>query len=176
MNDPRPALRAMEDRYAARERLFLLHLDLTWRCPLACPHCYLPSRASDELDTGAWLDLMDQARRLEVAQVVLSGGEPMLRSDFATLLHAARDRGFAVLVKTTGLDLEDRDADRFARLGWVFVDLSLHSLDPAAHDAFVGLPGAWHRTVRAIDALSARGVHVRIARNLVAGKIGRAHV
>jgi radical SAM protein with 4Fe4S-binding SPASM domain len=167
--NPRDALRALEKRYADQGRLFLVHLDLTWRCPLSCPHCYLGERKSPELDTGAWLDLLDQARALEVAQVVLSGGEPMARKDFGILLEAARARGFAVLVKTTGLWLTAADADRFAALRWVLVDISLHSATAAIHDAFVGRDGAWAEAVRAVDALLARGVSVRIARSVVEG-------
>lgn len=169
MTDPRPSLRALEARYGQRGRVFLLHLDLTWRCPLDCPHCFLGDRLSDELGTEAWLELLDQARDQQVVEIVLSGGDPMVRKDFTLLLEAARDRGFVVLVKTTGLHLGPADADRFARLGWVLADVSLHSLDPAVHDAFVGRAGAWRKAVDAIEALRGRGVPVRITRNLLDG-------
>ncbi len=167
--DSSDALRSLEKRYAERGRLFLVHLDLTWRCPLTCPHCYLGDRKSPELDTAAWLGLLDEARQLQVAQVVLSGGEPMVRDDFRVLLEAARARGFAVLVKTTGLRLTAADIDRFAALRWVFVDISLHSANAEAHDAFVGRTGAWATATRAIDALRRRGVLVRVARSVVEG-------
>jgi len=167
--DPRDTLRALEKRYADRGRLFLVHLDLTWRCPLTCPHCYLGDRESPELDTAAWLGLLDEARQLQVAQVVLSGGEPMVRDDFRILLEAARARGFAVLVKTTGLRLTAADIDRFAALRWVLVDVSLHSANAEVHDAFVGRVGAWAKATRAIDALRRRGVSVRVARSVVEG-------
>jgi AdoMet-dependent heme synthase len=171
MTDPRPALRALEARYATRGRLFLLHLDVTGRCPLDCAHCYLGAgrTAPDGLSTADWLRLMDQARDLQVARLVLSGGEPMARPDFDDLLHGARDRGFAVLVKTTGLLLGEGDADRWARRGWVSADVSLHAAAPAVHDAFVGRPGAWQAAVLAIDRLRDRGIFVRVTRSAVPG-------
>lgn len=167
--NPRDALRGLERRYSERGRLFLVHLDLTWRCPLSCPHCYLGERQSDELDTATWLGLLDEARDLQVAQVVLSGGEPMARRDFGILVEAARVRGFAVLVKTTGLLLTAADVDRFARLRWVLVDVSLHSASAAVHDAFVGLTGAWEKAVQGIEALRTHGVSVRLSRSVLEG-------
>jgi radical SAM protein with 4Fe4S-binding SPASM domain len=169
MNDMWTVLRALENRYLDCHRLFLLHIDLTWRCPLTCPHCYLVGSHADELSKEAWIKVLDQAKSLAIAQVVLSGGEPMIRRDFNDILQAARSRGFAVLVKTTGILLTEQTVDLFADLGWIMVDISLHSIEPHVHDAFTGLPGSWNRAAAAIESLRGRNVPVRVTRSLVEG-------
>ena len=51
--------------------------ELTYRCPLSCPYCSNPvemAKKESELDTEVWLDVFDQAAKLGVLQLHLSGG------------------------------------------------------------------------------------------------------
>src|SRR6185436_10251355 len=68
--------------------------ELTHRCPLQCPYCSNPlalERASKELSTQTWLDVLTQAANLGVLQLHLSGGEPTVRRDLEEIVaHAAR--------------------------------------------------------------------------------------
>jgi len=167
----RRSLREMEALYRARGRLFLLHLDLTWRCPLACAHCYLgprDPRHSQELPARDWVSFLQQARRRQVVRVVLSGGEPLLHPGFFEVLEACGALGLAVLVKTTGWFPEDVP-DRLCRIPFLSVDVSLHHLDPAVHDAFTGRPGSHRAAVATIEDCARRGIPVRVTRSLVQG-------
>jgi len=163
----------MEAVYRLRRRLFLLHLDLTWRCPLACHHCYLgPGTApgAQELSGRDWSAFLEEARRLQVVRVVLSGGDPMLHPDFREILQRCAALGFSVLVKTTGWRLgEPGLVDLLAAVPFLSVDLSLHHLDPEMHDAFTGRPGSHRVALNTIRALQQRGIPIRITRSLVRG-------
>ena len=58
--------------------------ELTHRCPLACPYCSNPlvlEGRADELSAAEWARVFDEAARLGVLQLHLSGGEPMSRRD-----------------------------------------------------------------------------------------------
>lgn len=169
----RDSLRQMEALYRLHNRLFLLHLDLTWRCPLQCHHCYLgpesPSGPS-ELPGRDWVSVLEEARRLQVVRVVLSGGDPMLHRDFLDILLCCASLGFSVLVKTTGWRLGDPGVlDHLARVPFLSVDISLHHLDPEVHDSFTGRRGSHQVAQAAIRALRHRGIPVRITRSLVMG-------
>jgi hypothetical protein len=71
----------------------LPHLDveLTERCNNACLHCYINRPAADaaaqgrELTTAQWQDLFRQAADLGALSLRFTGGEPLLRPDFAEL-------------------------------------------------------------------------------------------
>jgi len=155
-----PALKRIWNRHG---RVFGLHLDLTWGCPLRCVHCCLPRHrdGSGELPAGAWVRVLDEAARMGVFQVTLSGGDPMARRDFWTVLEAARERLFLVILKTTGLRVTSAVAARIARMRHVIVDVSLHG-GPEEHDRIVGMPGAHRRTVAAVRLLRAAGVRTRV--------------
>lgn len=132
--------------------------NLTQRCNLRCAHCYLDAGArrrggAGELSTNEALALVDAiAEASPGAMLVLSGGEPMLRPDLHDIARRAAQRSLTVVVGTNGTTLDDDAVRALAAAGVRGVGVSLDSLDPARHDAFRGVPGAWERTVRGIDA------------------------
>src|SRR5262249_57812174 len=74
-------------------RPYTLVAELTYRCPLRCVYCSNPvdfARDSSELSTEEWCRTFSQAAALGVVQVHLSGGEPAVRPDLATLVSHAR--------------------------------------------------------------------------------------
>src|SRR5262249_34932056 len=80
---------------APRPPLGLL-AELTHRCPLGCPYCSNPlalDARERELDTGTWARVFEEAARLGVLQVHLSGGEPGARRDLVEITGAARSSG-----------------------------------------------------------------------------------
>ncbi len=138
------------------KELRLLAFNLTRRCNLACPHCYLDADAlhehdPDELDTRAVLQILDQIAALgDSTMVVLTGGEPLVRPDLETICRHGAGRGLVMVVGTNGIMLTSRRVNALKAAGVTGVGISLDSLDPERHDRFRGLPGAWHRTMAAI--------------------------
>ncbi len=141
-------------------------LELTYRCPLNCRHCYLHGEkvaTSDERSTAEWKSVMDGLADLGTLFLVFTGGEPFLRPDFDDLFFHARKRRFAVSILTSGMGV---DADRIRRLATRGIDeaqVSLHHIDAKNHDEFVGIPGAYDAAWRALLAFRDAGVSVRAA-------------
>lgn len=70
--------------------------------------------------------------------VTLSGGEPLMQSDFASaLLRACRDKGWHTAMETTGLASQAVLEKVVPLLDVVLLDLK--SIDPAAHKAGTGV-------------------------------------
>ncbi len=150
------------------EAPFLVALNLTRRCNLKCAHCYLDAgtRADgggDELTTAEVKAVLDDIAALsDETMVVLTGGEPMLRPDLEAVAgHGAR-LGLMMVVGTNGTALDERRVARLQQAGVSGVGISLDSLDPAYHDGFRGYPGAWKRTMAAIDACRRGGLAFQI--------------
>lgn len=163
----------LPDVYRAHGLPMRLHLDLTLRCPLRCPHCYVAERDSraSEMSTTEVGRVLEEARDLKVLFLLVSGGEPMLRPDFFEVLEAGRRLGFHLHVKTTGLYLGRAEARHLARLAPIRVDLSIHGARAVTHDRFVGMPGAFEKAVSAFKALIDAGVRVGIRTNVVTGNV-----
>lgn len=97
------------------EAPYLIALNLTERCNLACAHCYLDAKvlkegAVDELGTDELKRVLSEIAEVgPEAMVVLTGGEPMLRRDLPELARHASGLGLMVVVGTNGMLLrEDR--------------------------------------------------------------------
>ena len=84
------------------DRPYVVSWNLTYRCNLACEHCYLdaggrPSLADDdafadrrELNTEQCHDVVDQiASFAPEALTILTGGEPLLRRDILSIVRHA---------------------------------------------------------------------------------------
>jgi MoaA/NifB/PqqE/SkfB family radical SAM enzyme len=115
----------------------LSHL-LTGRCNARCPTCLWRDPGRDELDTQTIGWLYREAARTGISQVVLWGGEPLLRPDLPAILKSAKDAGLLTTLVTNG-----RLAGECWRAIRGLVDVLILSLDDAgvAHDRLRGVPG-----------------------------------
>jgi radical SAM protein with 4Fe4S-binding SPASM domain len=142
----------------APSELFLLAVNLTQRCNLACAHCYMDAQTlqhggDGELRTEEVCRLLDEiAARSTSTMVVLTGGEPLLRADLESLVAHGTARGLAMVVGSNGMALTDLRVRSLKAAGTMGVGISVDSLDPQRHDAFRGLPGAWQKTMNGIEA------------------------
>ena len=56
-------------------------LELTYRCNLRCPFCYIPDKTgNDELTTQEWFDIINQIPPFSLISFV--AGEVLLKEDF----------------------------------------------------------------------------------------------
>jgi MoaA/NifB/PqqE/SkfB family radical SAM enzyme len=143
---------------------FLIALNLTQRCNLACDHCYLDAKilkegSTDELDTGEIKSVLSDIAALSPeCMVVLTGGEPLLRRDIEELAAHASARGLMVVIGSNGLMLTPKRVESLKRACVAGIGISLDSLVPEKHDVFRGRKGAWEKTMAAIDACVAGGL------------------
>ncbi len=138
--------------------------NITSACNLRCSHCYLDAgrRAQDELSTDEAFRLIDGMARAGTELLILTGGEPLLRADLPLLATRASGHGMAVVLGTSGTLLTRQRALDLAESGVAAAAISIDSLDPARHDAFRGVPGAWERAVEGIEACRAAGLEVLV--------------
>jgi AdoMet-dependent heme synthase len=147
---------------------FLVALNLTRRCNLRCDHCYLDAgtRADGEqgeLTTDEVKKVIDEIAALsQECMVVMTGGEPLLRSDIETLVAYAAEQQLMVVLGTNGVLLDSSRAERLKAAGLAGAGISVDSLKPDFHDDFRGCPGAWGKTMNALDACRDAGLAFQI--------------
>lgn len=132
--------------------------NLTRRCNLACSHCYISAgawrSADDELDTTACRAIIDQVLEVNDAPIlILSGGEPLVRSDLEEIAGHASEGGATVVVGTNGTGLTPRRIASLQRSGVQGVALSVDSLNARYHDRFRHRDGALEDTLAAVPRL-----------------------
>ncbi|RMG44074.1 MAG: radical SAM protein [Acidobacteria bacterium] len=134
-------------------KLFQLWIHVTSTCNLRCAHCYYPvERPGRELPLDVARQLFDQAARLGVRQIVLSGGEPMLHSQILDLVRLCRHTApFHIKVISNGTMPGENVFDHLVEM----IDdlqISIDGIDAATHDAIRG-KGAFARVVRVFKRL-----------------------
>jgi radical SAM protein with 4Fe4S-binding SPASM domain len=156
----------MEDRTTFRPAL--VSWNLTRKCNLNCPHCYLDAGDADEdeLSTRECLELIGELDALGTEMLILTGGEPLLRRDIYEIASAASSRGMWVVMGTNGVLVNEHVAQKMIECGVKGVGISIDSVDPERHDAFRGGPGssvsAWKHSMRALEICRSHGLEVLV--------------
>jgi PqqA peptide cyclase len=135
--------------------------ELTHRCPLQCPYCSNPlalERATGELDTATWLDVLAQAADLGVLQLHLSGGEPTARRDLEDIVEQAAKVGLYCNLITAGVLLTRTRLEELARRGLAHVQISIQDADLANADRIAGSTGAHAKKLEVAGWVRALGL------------------
>src|SRR6202043_2296811 len=148
-----------------------VHLDLTYRCNERCIHCYLDHHDHGEMTTVEIKDLLDHMAEAGVFYLTISGGEIMMRRDFFEILEHARKRTFCIKLKSNGILIRKKEADRIKALGVESVQISIYSHVPEVHDAITKLPGSLKQSIEAIRRLRAHGIQATLANVLMAQNV-----
>ena len=154
--------------FDAGARPFLVLLELTRACELACAHCRadaIRTRDPDEMDGGEVRAIFDDLASLGSPRpiVVLTGGDPLQRSDLTALVAYGARLGLTVAVSPAGTPRAT--VGRFAALreaGAGTVSLSIDGGSSVAHDAFRRVIGSFSWTVDACRAARAAGLRVQV--------------
>ena len=106
--------------------------EITHRCPVHCLYCSNPLalvRREDELPTGTWLRVLEEAAALGVLHVHLSGGEPLAYPGVVALAARASDLGLYTNLITSGVGLTRARAQALRDAGLGSVQLSVQAAD-----------------------------------------------
>ncbi len=151
-------------------RPYVVSWNLTYRCNLACEHCYLDAGGTpqvgtenfadrSELNTEECFKVIDELAAFAPECVtILTGGEPLLRRDILEIVRRAAERGLWVVVGTNGVSITENLARRLAEAGARGLSLSLDALDADRHDRFRMVRGAWRNTVQGAEILNRTGL------------------
>lgn len=152
----------------------LISWNLTRKCNLKCPHCYLEAGDADEreLTSDECHALIEEFRSLGTEMLILTGGEPLLRRDIYDIASHASEAGMWVVMGTNGVLVNDHVADKMVECGVKGVGISIDSVDPAKHNSFRGGPNAWELSVRALDVCRRRGMEVLVQSTVTSMNVG----
>jgi radical SAM protein with 4Fe4S-binding SPASM domain len=143
----------------------LVFWEVTKGCNLRCIHCRASATelsSPSDLETRTALGIIDQIAEAANPILVLSGGEPLYRSDIFQLARYATDKGLRVALATNGTLVTKDVARMIVDSGVKRVSISLDGADALTHDAFRGIPGAFDAAVYGLRNLKALGMSVQI--------------
>ncbi len=133
-----------------------VYWEMTQACALACRHCRaeaVPEPHPNELGFEDALRLLDQIKDFgdPLPQLILTGGDPLMRQDLHPIIVEARKRGIGVSITPAATKALTREVlEKLIELGVDGLGLSLDASTAEVHDAIRGVPGTFDRTVQAM--------------------------
>lgn len=137
--------------------------ELTYRCNQACCHCYCSlgindRRKAEELTTPEVKRILDEMADAGCLWLLLTGGEVLVREDFAEIYMHAIKRGMITEVFTNGTMIDDRMARLFSEHRPLGIDISVYGSRPELHDTITGVKGSFAKTMDGLSCLKKRKV------------------
>ena len=133
-----------------------VYWEMTQACALACRHCRaeaVPEPHPRELTLEEGRQFLRQIREFgdPLPQLILTGGDPLLRTNLYELIAEARRLGIRVSITPAATSRLTREVlVNLIEQGVEGLGLSLDGSTAERHDSIRGIPGTFERTMQAI--------------------------
>ena len=132
---------------------------ITRKCNYRCRGCNVWKEQDErELSAEDIKKGMDILKKLGVAEIVISGGDPLLRDDIGEIINHATKHFLTTVYDNGSMAAKKMDVLK----GVDFVAISIDSLDEAKNDYIKAVPGAWKKATETVEILHNEGINVAV--------------
>lgn len=136
------------------------HIDLTYRCNNSCRHCWLriPANSPEKNDEMTFDDIrriVDEARSMGCRKWGISGGEPMLRPDFADIFDYITNKSVGYTLNTNGTLITPEIASLLTRKGTKMI--ALYGADAEVYENVTGNPHGFEQVMQGLAYMKKAG-------------------
>ena len=129
-------------------------LELTSKCNFSCVHCYNGNATSkEELSTDEWKKVIDQVADAGLLFLLLTGGEPLLRHDFAELYLYAIKKGLKITLFTNGSLFDDSTIELLQHYPPMGIEITLYGASEKAYQQVTGKEKVFARCLENLGKL-----------------------
>mgnify|MGYP000149629218 FL=1 len=135
--------------------------NMTQRCNLRCIHCYAQATAHSqkEIGTEPAKDVIRDLADFGSPVLLLSGGEPLMRSDLGELAAFAVNQGMRAVISTNGTMITREKARELRSIGLSYVGISIDGTREV-HDRFRQVDGAFDLAMQGVENCQQEGLKV----------------
>jgi len=155
------------DKMKNGRNVFSFDLEVTARCNNDCTHCYICLPAGDDKAKEQELTLFqigriaDEAIALGAVWVLITGGEPLLRNDFAEIYLLLKRKGLLISVFTNATMVRQEHVDLFKKYPPRDIEVSVYGATKETYEKVTRRPGSFDAFIRGLRLLEGSGVKVR---------------
>lgn len=156
---------AMRRRAVAEELPLHGTFALTHRCNFRCVHCYIQPGARPperELSTVEWLTLAQEAADAGCFSILLTGGEPLLRADFAEIYLGIRKMGIHVMLFTNASRVDEQVIRALQAAPPRLIEVTVYGASAETYQRVTGQTEGFDHALRGIALLRQAGLPVRL--------------
>ena len=152
----------------------LVAFEVTRRCRFNCRHCRANADCAGdekELTTKQCEKILASVADFAKCTIILTGGEPMERSDIYELIRYGRGLGLQMVMATCGYAIDDAAIAGLKEAGVSALSISLDGACAKTHDAFRQTEGAFDLAVGAAEAARLAGMRFQINTTITKGNV-----
>ena len=152
-----------EETFRTKYSLSRVHVDISSRCNERCVHCYIPEKNKCTIMSEKVFDrILFQCRSMNVLNITISGGEPLLNPNLKRFLLECSRYNFSVNLLSNLTLLSEELIDLIASNPLISIQTSLYSMDESVHDSITRKKGSFEQTLHSIKELHARNIPIQI--------------
>ena len=136
-----------------------IHWSITGNCNFRCRHCYMdaPAGRDGSLSIEECFFIIDQIAGCGIYSVEITGGEPLIRSDFWDIVDRLLEKGIHISqIYTNGWLVDEKLLDAFAERE-LYPSFSMSFDGLYWHDWMRGCPGSEKQTLKALKLCYEKG-------------------
>lgn len=141
-----------------------IHIEISSECNERCVHCYIPHEwKNNTIDSDLFYKILEDGRAMNIINVTISGGEPLMHKDFIDFLKKCRELDLSVNVLSNLVLLTDEMISEMRKNPLLSVQTSLYSMNPSIHDSITNVKGSFEKTKNAVMKLLSANIPVQIS-------------
>ncbi|MFZ1042382.1 MAG: radical SAM protein [Anaerolineales bacterium] len=143
-------------------------IEITARCNNDCRHCYINLPVNDaqarssELTCGEIIDITAQAAGLGAMWCLITGGEPLLREDFADIYMGIKRQGLITSIFTNATAIRSEHVALFKKYPPRDIEVTVYGASRESYERVTRRPGSFASFKRGLDRLLDAGLKVRL--------------
>jgi radical SAM protein with 4Fe4S-binding SPASM domain len=156
------------EKLKARRVPLSFDLEITARCNNDCRHCYINLPAGERGARAAELTvdeidrIAEQAVDLGAVWCLVTGGEPLLRPDFADIYRLLKRKGLLVSVFTNATLVSETHVALFRELPPRDIEVTVYGVTRETYERISRKTGTFDRFMDGLSLLMKSGVRVRL--------------
>ncbi|MGM9625004.1 MAG: radical SAM protein [Eubacteriales bacterium] len=135
--------------------------ELTGRCCLQCKMCLvrvdekrIRESGLHERSAAEWIDMARQAADAGTLGLLLTGGEPTLRSDFCEIYEAVSRMGFVLTLYTNAVMLSEQVLEVLRKSPPHKIGVTMYGASNETYARLCGMPDGYDRFINGLQQLS----------------------
>lgn len=152
----------MDKKYKIKQAI----VHIAYSCEHHCPMCYANAGINKEEPSLEHLcKVFDRLLELGIKDITLVGGDPAIYTHIVELAAYAKKNGAMLSILSNTLEFNGRREDVLD-----YIDVyegTIHHSEPAKHDSFCKVEGAYDKLINNLKFFSDRGKSVGLALNII---------
>lgn len=132
--------------------------ELTARCNLKCKMCLvriddkrMKELGGRERTSEEWIDMARQVRDAGTIGLLITGGEPMLRSDFCEIYEEIAKMGFMITLYTNATMVTNKIMDTLSKYPPHRIGITIYGASSETYEKICGDKNAYQRAIEGIN-------------------------